>query len=82
MVKPLPSNAGGMGSIRGLGAKIPHASQPKKQNIKQKQYGNKFNKDCKMLKTTTTTTTKTLRKRNTMTVILRKSNLIICLEVF
>jgi len=50
VVKPLPSNAGGMGSIRGLGAKIPHASQPKNQNIKQKQYGNKFKKDCKMLK--------------------------------
>ena len=47
MVKPLPSNAGGMGSIRGLGAKIPHASQPKNQNIKQKQYCNKFNKDFK-----------------------------------
>ena len=78
MVKPLPSNAGGMGSIRGLGAKIPHASQPKNQNIQQKQYGNKFKKDCKMLKKKK----KILRKRNTMTVILRKSNLIICLEVF
>ena len=29
------------------GAWIPHASQPKKQNIKQKQYGNKFNKALK-----------------------------------
>ena len=27
------------------GAKIPHASQPKNQNTKQKQYCNKFNKD-------------------------------------
>ena len=27
--------------------KIPHASQPKKQNIKQEQYCNKFNKDLK-----------------------------------
>ena len=50
MVKPSPSNAGRMGSIRGLGAKIPHASQQKNQNTKQKQYCNKFNKDCKMLK--------------------------------
>ena len=50
MVKPSPSNAGGMCSICGLGAKIPHVSQPKTQNIKQKQYCNKFNKDCKMLK--------------------------------
>ena len=28
-----------------LETKIPHASRPKKQNIKQKQYFNKFNKD-------------------------------------
>ena len=47
MVKTLPSNAGGVGSIPGWGAKIPHASQPKNQNIKQKQYCNKFNKDFK-----------------------------------
>ena len=32
------SSAEGVGSIPGLGAKIPHASQPKNQNIKQKQY--------------------------------------------
>ena len=37
----------GRGSIPGLGARIPHASWPKKQNIKQKQYCNKFNKDFK-----------------------------------
>ena len=42
-----PSNAGGAGSIPGWGAKIPQASGPKNQNIKQKQYGNKFNKDFK-----------------------------------
>ena len=47
MVKTLPSNAGGAGSIPGQGAKIPHALGPKKQNIKQKQYCNKFNKDFK-----------------------------------
>ena len=47
MVKTSPSNAGGVGSIPGWGAKIPHASQPKNQNIKQKQYCNKFNKDFK-----------------------------------
>ena len=28
-----------------LGAKIPYAFGPKKQNIKQKQYNNKFNKE-------------------------------------
>ena len=33
--------------IPGHGAKIPHASQPKNQNIRQKQYSNKFNKDFK-----------------------------------
>ena len=33
--------------IPGWGAKIPHTSGPKNQNIKQKQYYNKFNKDLK-----------------------------------
>ena len=48
MVKTLPSNAAGAGSIPGrVGAKIPHDSGPKNQNIKQKQYCNKFNKDFK-----------------------------------
>ena len=47
VVKISPSNAGGVGSIPGRGAKIPHASWPKNQNIKQTQYCNKFNKDFK-----------------------------------
>ena len=47
MVRTLPSNAGFVGSIPGRGAKIPHASGPKNQTIKQKQYCNKFNKDFK-----------------------------------
>ena len=47
VVKTSPSNAGGVGSIPGWGAEIPHASWPKNQNIKQKQYCNKFNKDFK-----------------------------------
>ena len=48
VVKTSPSNAGGAGSIPGRGAKVPHASRPKNQNImKQKQYCNKFNKDFK-----------------------------------
>ena len=51
MVGTSPSNAGGPGSIPGPGAKIPHASWPKNQNIKQKQYWNKFNKDLKKKKT-------------------------------
>ena len=55
LVKTSPSNVGGIGSIPGQGIKIPHASRPKNQNIKenkqtnkqtkQKQYGNKLNKD-------------------------------------
>ena len=39
--------AEGMASIPGQGVKIPHASRPKNQNIKQKQYCNRFNKDFK-----------------------------------
>ena len=35
VVKTLPSNAGGVGSIPRWGAKIPHASGPKNQNIKK-----------------------------------------------
>ena len=41
------STAGGTGSIPVQGTKIPHASQPKNQNIKKKQYCNKFSKDFK-----------------------------------
>ena len=37
VVKTSPSSAGGAGSLPGQGAKIPHASWPKNQNIKQKQ---------------------------------------------
>ena len=47
MFKTSPSNAGGVGSIPGRGAKIPHASRPKNQSIKQKQYCNKFTKEFK-----------------------------------
>ena len=41
----MPSNAGGKSSVPGRWEKIPHDSWPKKQNIKQKQYCNKFDKD-------------------------------------
>ena len=47
MDKTSPSNAGGTDSIPGQEANSPHASWPKKQNIKQKQYHDKFNKDFK-----------------------------------
>ena len=59
MVETSPSSAGGLGSIPGRGIRIPHASGPKDQSIKQKQCCSKFNKDFKSgpHKTTTTTTT-------------------------
>ena len=47
VVKTSPSNAGDASSKPGLGAKIPHASLSKKQNVKQKQCCNKFNKEFK-----------------------------------
>ena len=51
VVKNLPSNTRGASSIPGQRAKIPHASESKKQkqNTKQKQYCNKLNKDFKMV---------------------------------
>ena len=42
-----PFNAGGVGLIPDQGAKTPHALRPKKQNMEQKQYCNKFNKGFK-----------------------------------
>ena len=36
VVKTSPSNAGGEGSIPGQGAKIPHPSWPKNQNVRHK----------------------------------------------
>ena len=50
VVKTSPSNVGDLNLIPGQGAKIPLDLQPKKQNIKQKQYCNKFNKDLKKKK--------------------------------
>ena len=47
VVKISPSNAGNTGSVRGWGVMIPHAFQPKHQDIKQKQSCNKFNKNFK-----------------------------------
>ena len=41
------SMEGSVGLILCQGVKIPHASQPKNENIKQKQYWNKFNKHFK-----------------------------------
>ena len=47
MVKTSPSNEGGECLTPGQVAKIPYSLWPKSQNIKQKQYCNKFNKDFK-----------------------------------
>ena len=47
VVRTSPANAEGAGLLPGGGAKIPHASGPKDQNIKQKQYWSKFNKGFK-----------------------------------
>ena len=47
VVKTSRSNAGDVGLISGLEIKIPHGLQPQNQNINQKQYCNKFNKDFK-----------------------------------
>ena len=44
MVKTSSSNTGGVSLIPGGEAKMPCASQPINQNIKEKQYCNKFNK--------------------------------------
>ena len=43
MVETLPSNAGGAGSTPGLEAKVPHACD-QSQEVKHRQYCNKFNK--------------------------------------
>ena len=45
MVKTLPSNAGCASSASDRGDKIPHGFGAKKQNLKQKQYCNKLNRD-------------------------------------
>ena len=47
VVKTSPTNAGHADLIPDLEAKIPYSSGPKNQNIKQKQYCNKSNKDFK-----------------------------------
>jgi len=45
----MPSKAEGVCLIPDWGARTPRASQPKKQNIKQKQYCSQFDKDFKMI---------------------------------
>ena len=48
MIKTLPSNAGDVGLIPGQGAKIPHASWPKK--AKHKNRSNTVTNSIKTLK--------------------------------
>ena len=45
MVKTLTFNAGSVGSVPGLGAKIPHASWSKKHQNRKQTILYKFNKD-------------------------------------
>ena len=45
VVETWPSNVAGVSLIPDEGAKIPHSSWPKNQNIRQKQYCKKSNKD-------------------------------------
>ena len=47
MVRTSPFIAGGACSIPSRGAKIPHASQTKVKNVRQKKYCKKFSKDFK-----------------------------------
>ena len=47
MLKASPFSEGGVGSIHGRGIRIPHAMGPNNQNIKQKHYYNKVNKNLK-----------------------------------
>ena len=45
--KTLTSKAGWSGLIAGWGTKVPHASEPKNQNVQWEQYCTKFGKDFK-----------------------------------
>ena len=49
MIDTSSFNTGGVGSISGQGAKIPHALWPRYKYRKQKQYSNKFDKDFKRM---------------------------------
>jgi len=62
-VKTLPYNSGDMDPIPGQRAKIPNASWPKKQNIKEKKHCNNFNNDLKRKWSTSKKKKKNLRKK-------------------
>ena len=64
VVKTLPSNAEGVGSIPGQGIKTLHASWSENQHIKQKQYCNRFSKGFK-----NSTHQKNLKKNKTFSPI-------------
>ena len=69
VVKTSPSNAGCSGLIPGQGAEIPYDPWPKNQNVKQRQYCNKFNKDFKMIHIKTI-----LKKKKTQREHVEKAN--------
>ena len=49
MVRDSPCSVGDVCRIPGQGTKIPCATWPKNENIKQKEYCNKFNKALNMI---------------------------------
>ena len=77
VVKTSPSYTGGVGLIPGQAAMIPHASWPKNQNIKQKQYCNKFNKENK-----NGPHQKNILKKKRIEACVRKGNIFTYSDVF
>ena len=70
LLKAPPSTAGDTGSIPGQGGKILHASGPKNEQVKQKQYCNRFSKDLK--RKPPCQHLSTLKKKESMRQSLRK----------
>ena len=62
VVKTSLSNAEGVGSVPCWGTKMPCDLWPKYQNIRQKQYCNRFNKDFKMIHIQKNLKEQTMRK--------------------
>ena len=71
MVKTSPSKAEDAGLLPGWGTKIPHALWSESQNIKQKEYCSKFNKNKKSF----TLKKKSLKKEKKLVNILPKKRL-------
>ena len=74
VVKILPSNAGGTGSVPGRGTKIPHASpkKPKHKKKKQKTRSNIVTNSIKTLKKKWSTSKKSLQKKKGISFLKKK----------